>query len=213
MKAPLFIIAGILGLSLAAVACDDPEEDLAPAVTPTPATTGTVPPAATSSPSAAPATGTPAPAPCSDSTSGSGTLAPARTDQALQYQDSFGKYTVSYPANWKPCADTAFQATGSGIRFIAEDGFTHAKIYVYPNPRSLNLESWLGENDPLFLDKDQIREERIIAGLRALYRPLDAEGLPRAEAYLDRGTQIVFVAALKAEEFDRLASELEFSPQ
>jgi hypothetical protein len=60
MKAPLFIIAGILGLVLAVVACDDPEEDLAPAVTPT--SSGSTAPVVTAPPTS-PAATTPVPVP------------------------------------------------------------------------------------------------------------------------------------------------------
>jgi hypothetical protein len=208
MKAPLLIVAFTLGLSAALVACGDAEEDVASQPTATALPSGIT---------SGPVTATPSPAAtiqaCSEPPVGSRTLAPAAATPTAVHTDAIGKYTVSYPANWRICRDLSFEVTGSGIQFIGEDGLAHAKVYVYPNPKGLALEPWLQENDPIFLDQDRERDERLIAGARALYSPVDAEGLPRAESYIDSGSQIVFVSALKSEEFDILTTQLRFLEQ
>jgi hypothetical protein len=98
----------------------------------------------------------------------------------------------------------------AGVQFVGPDGLPHAKIFLYPNEDRLSLDEWLQTGDPLFLDKANAPEALVIAGERALFRSVGAEGLPAAEAYVEHGSRVVFIAALTIDEFQRFTSEFRF---
>jgi hypothetical protein len=197
-KCALIPLLAILPIVAALAACNNVEEATQPTTT---ATSSGETPGHTVLP------------PCATPAPGAGTRAPVSTAAKAEYADPGHKYSVSYPEDWKPCFDPKPTEIGGGVEFIGRDGLAHARIYVYPNSAGLPLESWLHQNDPIFLDNDRTHAERSIAGRRALVNSVDTEGLPTAEAYIDNVSEIVFVRALDMEEFSKFVSGLMFAVQ
>ncbi len=200
-------IVGLAGAYLGAAALQDGSPD-EPAAEPTPGD-DTPSPAATT-PAGTPVLTIPV---CKDSEVAARTLAPTSGDVTKQYADITGTYTLAYPEEWEVCQvhrDPEIRDLENWINFIAQDQLPHASIRVYANPDSLALEKWIQEHGPIFLDPERMAEERTIAGRPALFTAIDAEGLPRGEAYVSVGDQIIFVTTLRLDEFERFAEGIAF---
>jgi len=203
----------LAAIALLAVACGDdeaqvPDDSL---------------PSETASRSVSPGDATPSPAvttpaitiqACKNSDVDARTLAPTAGNATRQYTDTEGAYSLAYPAEWEVCQvhpDPEIRDLANWINFIAKDELPHASILVYANPGSLSLEKWIKENNPIFLDSERMAKERIVAGQPALFTAIDAEGLPRGEAYISDEDRIIYITTLRLEEFDRFANGITFS--
>jgi len=133
MKASLSIIAGLLGLSLAVVACGDAEEEPVPDVTVTPS--GNTAPIATPSPSLTPVASTPAPAPSGWST----------------YADSELGFSMPVPKGLRENLSVIELPERDGlpatqlrvVSFDRADNVPVVGVSSTPNPTGLSLDEWI----------------------------------------------------------------------
>jgi len=130
MKASLSIIAGLLGLSLAVVACGDAEEEPVPDVTVT--ASGSAAPIATPSPTPSAAASTPAPAP-----SGWKVYVDPVLGFSLSYPGDLVFQDLSGPGPSSGLAERAFQFRSP------DDQRRSLSIAVVTKPGDMTLEEWV----------------------------------------------------------------------
>jgi len=194
MKASLFIIAGLLGLSLAVVACGDTEEEPGPEVTVT--ASGSTAPIATPSPSPSAAASTPAPAP-------SGWKVYSDTQTGVSFQ---------YPADLELRDLTGPGASPSGVaeRVLdfrkPGDPSRGVSLSISTNAENLSAKAWALQYTACVTSTIA---ERVVAGESAIMCTEQATEMPNAGAVVPHAGKIYhFGSLLSDSEFQQLLESL-----
>jgi len=190
MKASLFIIAGLLGLSLAVVACGDTEEEPGPEVTVT--ASGSTAPIATPSPSPSAAASTPAPAP-----SGWKVYVDPVLGFSLSYPGDLAITERSNPAE----RDLGFYPQENPHRVVLV-------VAMVENRRRLTLDQWVFEYAACLPGSI---EKRAVAGKDARFCTSEPGEVPEdAVAFEHDGTVFLISSLMPSSDFELMIATLRF---
>lgn len=175
MKAPLLIVAAILGLSAALTACGS-EEEVAPQ------TTASSTPTATPGPTAQPTTPSPTPAPVP---SGWEEYVDAELGFSFPHPPDLSMTTEYFDVTGKDGADAIQRRT---ISFTRSDGVTAFGVGVEPNPGNLSVEEW-ARKDGWPSEPEQVT----VGGEKGLLFPVNEMGDKYPVATVKHGGMIFII--------------------